>query len=64
MYLFNACEVVLEPQIMFEIKALTDSKAVSRLRRDEQYILNRLATQISDIRRGYKTTSKEGMKGG
>jgi len=49
MYLFNACEVVLEPQIMFEIKALTDSKAVSRLRRDEQYILNRLATQISDI---------------
>jgi hypothetical protein len=46
---FNACEVILEPQIMFEIKALPDSKAASRRRRDEQHIWNRLATQISDI---------------
>ena len=39
-----ALEVVSKPQIRLKSKAQTDEKAQSRQRRDEQYILKRLAT--------------------
>ena len=51
----NSLEVVLKSQIMFESKAQADEKA----QHTSEYvsILKRIATQLSDIRWGFKTTS-------
>ena len=53
--IFVRIEVVSKPQIMFESKAQADEKA----QHTWQYvsILKRLATQLSDIRWGFQTTS-------
>ena len=55
-------KVVLEAQIIFEIKAQADSK----VQHTRQYvtILNRLATQISGMRWGYKNTSRRLLSSG
>jgi hypothetical protein len=50
-------EVISKCQIAFESKAQADEKAQSRLRRDE-LILKRSATQLSDARWGFESTSK------
>jgi hypothetical protein len=43
--------------MVFEGKAQAELKAESRLRRDEQFILSRLATQPSGTRWGFESTS-------
>jgi hypothetical protein len=50
--------VVSKPQIRPKGKARADEKAQSRQRRDEQYILKRLAKQLLGLRWGFETTSK------
>jgi hypothetical protein len=55
--LYFSLEVVSKPQIRFKSKAQADEKAQSRLRRDEQYILKRFATQLLGLRWGFETTS-------
>jgi hypothetical protein len=55
-FILRKLEVVSKFQIMFESKAQADEKAQSRLRRDE-LILKRSATQLTDIRWGFETTS-------
>jgi hypothetical protein len=53
----NALEVVSKGQIMFESKAQADEKAQHTW--EYVSILKRLATQLSDIKWGFETTSKE-----
>ena len=54
-------KLVSKPQIMFEGKAQDDEKAESAkaLWRMSKYILNRLATQLADIRWGFETSFKD-----
>jgi hypothetical protein len=49
--------VISKPQIRLKGKAQADEKAQSRQRRDEQYILRRLATQPLGLRWGFEATS-------
>jgi hypothetical protein len=53
----ESLEVVSKPHIRLKSKAQTDENAQSRLRRDEQYILKRFATQLLSLRWGFETTS-------
>jgi hypothetical protein len=49
--------VVLKPQIMFESKAQADEKAQHTFKYVS--ILKRSATQLSDIKWGFETTSSD-----
>jgi hypothetical protein len=53
----NQLEVVSKLQIRLKSKAQADEKAQSRQRRDEQYILKRLTTQLLGLRWDFETTS-------